>query len=71
MGMALMSLTAYRNTCGNRVFSALAHSVGAGGYDYHLKTQKDQVDQDHKDGEIAQKERDIRIVQFRRDSLVQ
>ena len=71
MGMALMSLTACLNTCGNGVFLALAHSVGAGGYDYHLKTQKDQVDQDHKDGKIHQKERDIRIVQFRRDSLVQ
>jgi hypothetical protein len=45
--------------------------MGAGGYEYHVKNQKDQVEQDHKDGKIDQNERDIRIDQIQGDSLLQ
>jgi hypothetical protein len=72
VGMALMSLTACGSTGGNLGLGALGGAAaGAGGYEYHLKTQKEQVEQDLKDGKIDQKERDIRIDQIQRDSLLQ
>lgn len=45
--------------------------AGAGGYEYHLKRQKDKVMEDLKNGNIDQKEHDIRIDQIKRDSLIQ
>jgi len=45
--------------------------VGAGGYEFHLKRQKDKVMEDLKNGNIDQKEHDIRIDQIKRDSLLQ
>ncbi|MBA3968264.1 MAG: hypothetical protein H0X47_21310 [Nitrospirales bacterium] len=71
-GMALMSLTACGSTGGSLGLGALGGAVvGGGGYEYHLKSQKDQVEQDLKDRKIDQKERDIRIDQIKRDSLLQ
>jgi hypothetical protein len=45
--------------------------AGAGGYEYHLKRQKEKVEEDLKSGSIDQKEHDIRIDQIKRDSLLQ
>jgi len=45
--------------------------AGAGGYEYHLKRQKDKVQEELKNGSIDQKEHDIRIDQIKRDSLLQ
>lgn len=45
IGMALISLTACRNTGGNFDLGALG-GTGAGGNNYHLKNQEDQGDQD-------------------------
>ncbi len=71
VGMALFSLTAC-GTAGNLGLGAVGGAAaGAGGYEYHLKNQKDRVEQDFKDGKIDQKERDIRIDQIKRGSLFQ
>ena len=45
--------------------------AGAGGYEFHLKRQKDKVEEELKNGTIDQKEYAIRIDQIKRDSLVQ
>ena len=45
--------------------------AGAGGYEFHLKRQKDKVMEELKNGNIDQKEHDIRIDQIKRDSLLQ
>ena len=72
VGIALVSLTACGSTAGNLGLGAVGGAAaGAGGYEYHLKNQKERVEQDFKDGKIDQKERDIRIDQIRRDSLFQ
>ena len=60
------------STAGNVALGAGVGAVaGAGGYEYHLKRQKDKVEADFKSGSIDQKERDIRIDQIKRDSLLQ
>lgn len=46
-------------------------AAGAGGYEYHLNRQKTRVEEDFKAGRINQQERDIRINQISRDSLIQ
>lgn len=45
--------------------------AAGGGYEYHLKRQKDRVEADYKDGKIDQKEYEIRKDQIARDSLFQ
>ena len=45
--------------------------AAGGGYEYHLKRQKDQVEADYKAGKIDQKEYEIRKDQIARDSLLQ
>ncbi|GJL77013.1 MAG: hypothetical protein NPINA01_00020 [Nitrospinaceae bacterium] len=45
--------------------------AGAGGYEYHLKRQKEKVAEELKNGTIDQKEHDIRMDQIKRDSLLQ
>jgi len=62
--------------CESRGGSALLGGVGgaaagAGGYEYHLNRQKDRVEQARKNGEIDEREYQIRMDQIRRDSLVQ
>ena len=60
------------STAGNVGLGAGVGAVaGAGGYEFHLKRQKDKVEEDFKNGNIDQKERDIRIDQIQRDSLLQ
>ena len=71
IGFAMLSLTAC-GTAGNVGLGALGGAaVGAGGYELHLKNQKEQVEEDFKDGKIDEKERDIRLSQIKRDSLLQ
>lgn len=50
---------------------AAGAAAGAGGYEYHLKRQRERVEQDYKAGTIEKREYDIRMDQIRRDSLVQ
>lgn len=49
----------------------LGAGAAGGGYEYHLKRQKDRVEQDFKAGKIDQKEYEIRKDQIARDSLLQ
>lgn len=72
LGLFLSGLTACGSTGGNVGLGAIGGAAaGAGGYEYHLKRQKDRVEKDFKDGKIDQEERDTRLDQIRRDSLVQ
>ncbi|MDH5698345.1 MAG: hypothetical protein OEZ41_00080, partial [Nitrospirota bacterium] len=69
--LAMFSLTGC-GTGGNIGLGALGGAAaGAGGYELHLNNQKNQVEQDFKDGKIDEKERDVRIDQIKRDSLLQ
>ena len=71
IGFAMLSLTAC-GTAGNVGLGALGGAaVGAGGYELHLKNQKEQVEEDFKDKKIDERERDIRLSQIKRDSLLQ
>jgi hypothetical protein len=45
--------------------------AAGGGYEYHLKRQKDRVEEDFMAGKIDQKEYEIRKDQIARDSLWQ
>jgi hypothetical protein len=57
VGMPLLGLTTGGTTAGNFGLGALdCTTAGTGGYEYHLKTQKEQAEQDYKDGKIDQKE---------------
>ncbi len=68
----LLTLSGCSSSGGSAALGALGGAaVGAGGYEYHLKTQKDRIDEDLKDGKIDQKEYDIRKDQIERDSLIQ
>ncbi|VAX27464.1 hypothetical protein MNBD_NITROSPINAE05-839 [hydrothermal vent metagenome] len=60
------------STAGSVGLGAVGGAIaGAGGYEYHLKQQKEQVEADLKSGKIEQKEYDIRIDQIKKDSLLQ
>lgn len=60
------------STAGNVGLGAGIGAVaGAGGYEFHLKRQKEKVMEELKNGNIDQKEHDIRIDQIKRDSLIQ
>ncbi|WP_447970963.1 hypothetical protein [Nitrospira sp. M1] len=68
----LLTLSSCSSAGGSAALGALGGAaVGAGGYEYNLKTQKDRIDQDLKDGKIDQTEYDIRKDQIERDSLMQ
>ena len=57
--------------CDSRGGSALLGGVaGAGGYEFHLKKQRDRIEADYRDGNIDKEEYDIRIDQVNRDSLL-
>ena len=72
VGLAMLSLTGCESTGGNLGLGALGGAAaGAGGYELHLNNQKNQVEQDFKDKKIDEKERDIRLDQIKRDSLLQ
>ena len=68
----LLMLSGCASSGGSAVLGALGGAAaGAGGYEYHLKKQKDRVEADFKDGKIDQKEYEIRKDQIKRDSLLQ
>ena len=68
---AILSLTAC-GTAGNVGLGVVGGAaVGAGGYELHLNNQKNRVEEDFKDKKIDEKERDIRLDQIKRDSLLQ
>ncbi len=72
VGLALLGLTGCESTGGNLGLGVLGGAAaGAGGYELHLNNQNNQVEQDFKDGKIDEKERDIRLDQIQRDSLLQ
>lgn len=55
IGMVLSGLTTCGNSTGNLSLGTLSGATaGAGGYENHLKTQKEGVEQDFKDGKIDQ-----------------
>ena len=45
-------------------------AAGAGGYEYHLKKQRDRVEKDYQEKRIDENEHRIRIDQINRDSLL-
>lgn len=70
--MLLLTGAGCSSTGGNLGLGAIGGAaIGAGGYEYHLKRQKDLVMEELKSGKIDQKEHDIRIDQIKRDSLLQ
>ncbi len=70
--LMLLTLSGCSSPGGSAALGALGGAAaGAGGYEYNLKTQKDRIDQDLKDGKIDQQEYDIRKDQIKRDSLIQ
>lgn len=72
MTFLVLSLSGCSSSGGSAVLGALGGAAaGAGGYEYHLKKQKDQVEADFKDGKIDQQEFEIRKDQIERDSLIQ
>ena len=75
VAIAGVVLLAALTSCASVGSGLLGGVVGAGaaggGYEYHLKRQKDRVEQDFKAGKIDQKEYEIRKDQIARDSLLQ
>ncbi len=75
LGVAIVCLVLLTGCSGAVGSGILGGVVGAGaaggGYEYHLKRQKDRVEQDFKAGKIDQKEYEIRKDQMARDSLLQ
>ncbi len=71
IGLAMLSLTACGGA-GNVGLGVIGGAAaGAGGYELHLNNQKNRVEEDFKDKKIDEKERDIRLDQIKRDSLLQ
>jgi hypothetical protein len=69
---AALVLTAGCSNLGSAGLGAVGGAAaGAGGYEYHLKRQKDRVEQDFRDGKIDQTEYEIRKDQIKRDSFLQ
>jgi hypothetical protein len=56
---------------GGLLGGVLGAGAAGGSYEYHLKRQKDRVEEDFKAGKIDQKEYEIRKDQIARDSLLQ
>jgi hypothetical protein len=68
----LLAVTGCESSAGSAALGGVAGAAaGAGGYEFHLNRQKNLVEQDFRDGKIDSRERDIRLDQIRRDSLIQ
>jgi major membrane immunogen (membrane-anchored lipoprotein) len=66
----LLALTGCSSHWGSAGLGAVGGAaVGVGGQEYHLKKEKDRIEQDYKDGKIDKREYEIRIDQNRRDSV--
>ena len=69
--LALFSVTGCSGKWGAAGLGAAGGAAaGAGGYEYHLKKQRDQVEQDYREKRIDEREYQIRINQINRDSLL-
>lgn len=65
-------LTGCSSSVGSGLLGGVLGAGAAGGsYEYHLKRQKERVEQDFKTEKIDQKEYEIRKDQISRDSLLQ
>jgi hypothetical protein len=68
----LMGTTGCSSSAGMGVLGGVLGAGAAGGsYEYHLKRQKDRVEEDFKAGKIDQKEYEVRKDQIARDSFFQ
>ncbi len=69
--LAGLGLAGCESSGGSAILGGVAGAAaGGGGYEYHLKRQRDRVEQDYADGKIERAEYDIRIDQIERDSLL-
>ncbi|MGI9435492.1 MAG: hypothetical protein ACR2Q4_11805 [Geminicoccaceae bacterium] len=69
--LAGLSLAGCESSGGSAVLGGVAGAAaGSGGYEFHLKKQRDRVESDYRDGKIDKAEYDIRIDQLNRDSLL-
>ena len=70
--VCLAFLSGCAGPVGSGILGGVLGAGAAGGsYEYHLKRQKDRVEEDLKAGKIDQKEYEIRKDQIARDSLLQ
>ena len=70
--VCLALLTGCASTAGKAVLSgAVGAGAAGGGYELHLKNQKNRVEEDFKAGRIDKREYEIRKDQIARDSLLQ
>lgn len=68
----VMGVTGCSSSAGMGVLGGVLGAGAAGGsYEYHLKQQKNRVEEDFKAGKIDQKEYEIRKDQIARDSFLQ
>lgn len=66
-----LGLAGCESSGGSAILGGVAGAAaGGGGYEYHLKQQRDRVEEDYADGKIDKAEYDIRIDQLNRDSLL-
>ena len=72
-GLVLVaSLSGCSSSAGMGVLGGvLGAGAAGGGYEYHLKQQKNRVEEDFKAGKIDQKEYEVRKDQIARDSFLQ
>jgi len=69
--LALVALAGCEGKGGSAILGGVAGAAaGGGGYELHLKKQRDRVEADYKEGRIDEREYDIRIDQLNRDSLL-
>jgi hypothetical protein len=69
--IAGLGLAGCESNAGSAILGGVAGAAaGGGGYEFHLKKQRDRVEADFRDGKIDRDEYDIRIDQIDRDSLL-
>ncbi|MEM8949241.1 MAG: hypothetical protein AAGA21_14675 [Pseudomonadota bacterium] len=69
--LAGLGLAGCESSTGSAILGGVAGAAaGGGGYELHLKKQRDRVEDDYRDGRIDKAEYDIRIDQINRDSLL-
>ncbi|MDH3663441.1 MAG: hypothetical protein OEU92_26070 [Alphaproteobacteria bacterium] len=69
--LAGLGLAGCESSGGSAILGGVAGAAaGGGGYEYHLKRQRDRVENDYRDGKIDEAEYEIRIDQINRDSLL-
>ena len=69
--LALAALAGCESRGGSAILGGVAGAAaGGGGYELHLKKQRDRVEADFKEGKIDEREYEIRIDQLNRDSLL-